>query len=215
MTDEVVRSEVLLDTYRDSVELMRVAAEIERLPGVLRAALLAATPANRDLLAKSGLLDQLAESARPSDLVIAVAARDDAAARAALARATARLAAPAPATTGAAAEKAPSTIAAGAARLPEANLAIISTPGPYATAEALKALKRGLHVFLFSDNVPVEEEIELKRLAAKKHLLVMGPDCGTAILDGVPLGFANVVRRGPIALVGASGTGLQEVLCQI
>src|SRR5262249_13888621 len=92
-------------------------------------------------------------------------------------------------------------------------LALISTPGLYATAEALKALKRGLHVFLWSDNVPLEDEIELKRLARKKGLLMMGPDCGTAIVDGVPLGFANAVRRGRIGLVGASGTGLQQVSC--
>ena len=103
----------------------------------------------------------------------------------------------------------------GVAELPAANLAIISTPAPYATAEALKALKRGLNVFLFSDNVSVADEIELKRLGRQKDLLVMGPDCGTAILDGVPLGFANAVRRGRIGLVGASGTGLQQVTCLI
>jgi succinyl-CoA synthetase alpha subunit len=96
-----------------------------------------------------------------------------------------------------------------------ANLAMISVPGTYATAEALKALKRGLNVFLFSDNVPVEDEIELKSMARARGLLVMGPDCGTTILDGVPLGFANVVRRGTVGLIGASGTGLQQVSCLI
>src|SRR6185436_9670362 len=99
----------------------------------------------------------------------------------------------------------------GLAELPDANLALISTPGTYATAEALRALKRDLNVFLFSDNVPIEDEIRLKELANRKGLLVMGPDCGTAIVGGVPLGFANAVRRGPIGLVGASGTGLQQV----
>ena len=102
-----------------------------------------------------------------------------------------------------------------AAELGTANLALISTPGTYATAEAIKALKLGLNVFLFSDNVPVEDEIELKTMARARGLLVMGPDCGTAILDGVPLGFANAVRRGTIGLVGASGTGLQQVSCLI
>ncbi len=113
------------------------------------------------------------------------------------------------------ARTAPATIADAMADDPAANLALISTPGPHATAEALKALKRGLHVFLFSNNVSVADEIELKRLALRKGLLLMGPDCGTAILDGVPLGFANVVRRGPIGLVAASGTGLQQVVCLI
>lgn len=199
------------DTYRDSVELMRVAALIERLPGVTRAALLMASPANRDLLARANLLEGEAATAGPNDLVIAVATRDGAAAEAALTHASRLLVGQPAAAAAVAGAPAPRTIAEALANLPEANLAIVSTPGPYATAEALKALKRGLHVFLFSDNVPIDDEVELKRLARRRGLLVMGPDCGTAILDGVPLGFANAVRRGRIGLVGASGTGLQHV----
>jgi succinyl-CoA synthetase alpha subunit len=215
MAATVVRSRILRDTYRDSVELMRVAAEIERLPGVQRAALLVATPANRDVLKSAGLLDEAATAARPSDLIVAVAGDDKTAAEAALARATVLLTTATEAAVGPAARTAPATIAQAVAEDPAANLALVSTPGPYATAEALKALKRGLHVFLFSDNVSVADELELKRLAIRKRLLVMGPDCGTAILDGVPLGFANAVRRGRIGLVGASGTGLQQVVCLI
>ena len=93
----------------------------------------------------------------------------------------------------------------------DASLALISTPGRYATAEALKALRHGMSAFLFSDNVPVEQELMLKREAHERGLLVMGPDCGTGIIAGVPLGFANVVRQGDIGLIGASGTGLQEI----
>jgi succinyl-CoA synthetase alpha subunit len=96
---------------------------------------------------------------------------------------------------------------------PASNVAIISVPGAYAAAEAQKALDAGLHAFVFSDNVPLEAEAALKRGAAARGLLVMGPDCGTAVLDGQPLGFANVTRRGAVGLVGASGTGLQEVAC--
>jgi succinyl-CoA synthetase alpha subunit len=149
--------------------------------------------------------------------VVAVSAADDEAAEAAIAAAGHLLASqPTAASSGGAADQPPArTIAEGLAEQPASNLAIISTPGAYATAEALKALKRGLHVFLFSDNVPVSDEIELTRLGRQKGLLVMGPDCGTAILDGVPLGFANAVRRGRIGLVGASGTGLQQVTCLI
>jgi succinyl-CoA synthetase alpha subunit len=99
--------------------------------------------------------------------------------------------------------------------LPEANVALISVAGKYAANEAMKALKQGLHVMIFSDNVPVEEELELKTYARDHGLLVMGPDCGTAILNGIPLAFANVVNRGNIGLVAASGTGLQEVSCVI
>jgi succinyl-CoA synthetase alpha subunit len=203
------------DTYRDSVVLMRVAAELERLPGVARAALMMATPANRGLLAEAGLLDGDAVAAGPGDLVIAVAAADARVAGDALASAARLLdrVAAAPAST-AETFTAPRTIAEAAA-LGGANLAMISTPGAYATAEALKALKRGLSVFLFSDNVPIEDEIELKRLAVGKRLLMMGPDCGTAIVDGIPLGFANAVRRGRIGLAGASGTGLQQVSCLV
>ena len=87
-----------------------------------------------------------------------------------------------------------------------ANLALISTPGDYAAAEAMKALRLGLNVMLFSDNVSLDDEIALKRYARSHELLVMGPDCGTAIIGGVPLGFANVVRRGEIGAIAASGT---------
>jgi succinyl-CoA synthetase alpha subunit len=117
--------------------------------------------------------------------------------------------------TEAAVEAAPRSISRGVAVADHANLALISVPGPYAAAETLKALRQGLNVLLFSDNVSIEQELAIKRVAAQKGLLVMGPDCGTAIINGVPLGFANVVRRGVIGLVGASGTGLQEVMCQI
>jgi len=209
----VLRCRVLPDTYRDSIELMRVAALIEQRPGVERAALMMGTPANRDVLARAGLLADDGRRARPSDLVIAVSGDGESIA-AALADAEQALVRP-PAIAASARHEAPRTIAAAAATLDGANLAIISTPGPYATAEAWKALKRGLHVFLFSDNVPIEDEIALKQFAAGRGVLMLGPDCGTAILDGVPLGFANAVRRGRIGLVGASGTGLQEVSCLV
>ena len=213
----IYRALVRRDTYRDSVELMRVAAQLEQLDGVERAALLMGTSANRAIMLSAGLLQGEAETAGPNDLVVAVSAADEVAAQAALTAAE-RLLASQPAVasaSGAADRQPPRTIAEGVSEAPSAGLAMISTPGAYATAEALKALKRGLHVFLFSDNVSVEDEIELKRLGRQKGLLVMGPDCGTAILDGLPLGFANAVRRGRIGLVGASGTGLQQVTCLI
>ena len=95
------------------------------------------------------------------------------------------------------------------------NFALISVPGSYAAAEALKALKSGLNVMLFSDNVSEKDELMLKKEAVDRDLLMMGPDCGTAVINGLPLGFANVLRKGNIGLVGASGTGLQEVSCAI
>src|SRR5207248_4061482 len=109
----------------------------------------------------------------------------------------------------------PRTLTSALRTIPDANLALISVPGLYAAAEAAKALHAGLHVMLFSDNVPVDDEVRLKRLARERGLFVMGPDCGTAILGGVPLGFANAVPRGRIGLAAASGTGLQAVTCHI
>jgi FdrA protein len=209
---ERVRGSVYRNSYRDSVELMGIAAELEKLPGVVRAGLVMATPANLAVLAGAGMAEAAADGAGPNDLVVAVAAADDDTATAALERAGALLSAGAGGDQGAAPDRpAAQTIGEGLAELADANLALVSTPGTYATAEAMKALKRGLNVFLFSDNVSVEDEIELKTLAGRKGLLVMGPDCGTAIVGGVPLGFANAVRRGPIGLAAASGTGLQQV----
>ncbi len=209
-----VRSRIFANSYRDSVELMQIAAELESLAGIDRAGLVMATPANREVLAAAGLLSDETASAGPNDLVVAVASDDETAATGALELAAERLAGPGTEGSTETARTDARTIAE-AVTDGGANLALISTPGTYATAEALKALKRGLNVFLFSDNVPVEDEIELKSMARAKGLLLMGPDCGTAILDGVPLGFANVVRRGSIGLIGASGTGLQQVSCLI
>src|SRR6266446_2228190 len=182
--------------YRDSVTLMRLAGAMEAVAGVTRAAAMMGTPANRALLEQAGLL-----------------AKDGAAAGAARAAAEQTLLARPPAVRGA--ETTPRTLEGALRALPGANLVLISVPGAYAGAEALRALRAGLHVMLFSDNVPVATEVELKRLARERGRFLLGPDCGTAILDGVPLGFANVVPRGRIGLAAASGTGLQEVTCAI
>ena len=210
-----VHARVFPNSYRDSVELMRIAAEIEALPGVTRCGLVMATPVNRIVLRGAGLMTDAASGAGPNDLVIALSADDAAVAVEALDRAAARLAGQGEEAAKESTRTEWRTIGEGAADLGGADVALVSTPGTYATAEALKALKRGINVFLFSDNVPIEDEIALKRLAVERGLLLMGPDCGTAILDGVPLGFANAVRRGSIGLIGASGTGLQQVCCLI
>jgi FdrA protein len=199
--------------YRDSLALMRLSVEMEAVAGVSRAAAMMGTPANRALLEDAGLLAADGAAAGPADLVIAVLAVDAAAAeRARAAVDTALLAPPAPI---ASALDTPRTLRGALRLMPEADLALISVPGLYAAAEARRALEAGLHVMLFSDNVPVEAEVELKRLALARGRLMLGPDCGTAILDGVPLGFANAVPRGRIGLAAASGTGLQEVTCAI
>jgi succinyl-CoA synthetase alpha subunit len=213
--------------YKDSVALMRVAQRLLALPGVVDASLLMGNPANKDILAEAGLLGDGLKAAGPSDIMVVVQARTAAAGEAARLDSQAQLAGHAdagPGAAGVAAEAmAARTVAMGlaqwAAQQPAGtsalNLAQISVPGAYAAAEALKSLQAGLNVFMFSDNVPLAHEVAIKQEAARKGLLVMGPDCGTAIIGGVPLGFANQVRRGSIGVVAASGTGLQEVTTQI
>src|SRR2546428_1976154 len=201
--------------YQDSVTLMRLSRDMEAVAGVTAAAAMMGTPPSRALLKQAGLLASEGAAAETADLIIAVIADSPAAADAARAAAEHALLARKPPVTGPTTAAAPRTLASALHALPDANLALISVPGAFAGGEALKALRAGLHVMLFSDNVPVETEVELKRLALERGLLVMGPDCGTAIVDGVPLGFANAVPRGRIGLAAASGTGLQETTCTI
>ena len=207
---------ILRNSYRDSVSLMQLSATLSGLPGVRQAAAIMATRSNLDLLREVGVL--VGEtSAGPNDLLITLQGDSDDSLHAALLQAE-KVLSPrpsSPAAQGGRREMQPRSIEMGLARMPGANLALISTPGEYAAAEALKALHLGLHVMLFSDNVSLEDEIMLKRYAREHDLIVMGPDCGTAIIDGIPLGFANVVRRGNIGLVAASGTGLQQVTCLV
>jgi len=208
---------VLPNLYRDSVSLMALSANLGKRPGVEQVSAVMATPANIELLREAGLLEGRI-AASPNDLLLAVRGKSKAALEAALETALAAIeATPGTAPAGGiAAEPLRSLqMAMARARGPGANLALISVPGAYAAAEALKALQLGLNVMLFSDNVTLADEVMLKRTAREHGLLVMGPDCGTAIVDGVPLGFANAVRRGTIGVVGASGTGTQQVTCLV
>lgn len=201
--------------YHDSVMLMRLTHHLESVHGVRRGAAMMGTPSNRALLRDAGLLTPDGDSASPNDLIIAVDADDMAAAHAGVQAATTALSASPPVVYSSSTLYRPRTLRAALKMLDAADLALISVPGLYAGFEAMKALRSGLHVMLFSDNVPLATEIELKHLAIAQGLLMMGPDCGTAIINGVPLGFANVVPRGRIGLAAASGTGLQEVACLI
>jgi FdrA protein len=196
--------------YHDSVVLLHLARELRALPDVEEAAALMGTPANRELLAGAGLAAPELAGAGPNDLLIAVRAASARAAEAALERAASLLAARRRQVE-AAPRPRPRTLERAVERLPGANLALVSVPGPWAAAEARRALRLGLHVLLFSDNVPLEEEVALKRLALARGRFCLGPDCGTAYVAGVPLGFANAVPRGRVGLVAASGTGLQQV----
>ncbi len=207
---------VFANLYKDSVTLMQLGANLRGRAGVAQASCLMATPANLAQLRDADLSIEMQAGA--SDLLVVVRGEPDACEEAIAAAEALLHSAGGPGAGGgdAAAISLPLTsIALGVAHAPEADLALISVPGDYAAAEAMKALALGLHVMLFSDNVSMAEERGIKTLARARDLLVMGPDCGTAIINGVPLGFANVVRRGGIGLVAASGTGLQEVTCRI
>ncbi len=210
----VLKSVVFPSLYRDSVTLMMIASKLQGIAGVERAGVVMATPANLEILATAGMLpDALAAS--PDDLVIVVRCDDEAIADAAIAAATDQVAGVGQSESGAAELVRPGTLLEGVHALSGANMLSVSTPGAYAPLLVKQGLQAGLHVFCFSDNVSVADEVALKALAVSKGLLLMGPDCGTALIDGMPLGFVNAVSRGPVGIVSASGTGAQEVMCQL
>jgi FdrA protein len=202
-------------TYRDSLLLLSATRAMEDGPGVGWATAVMATPAAVEDLTGRGFPPGDLTGADANALVLAVRAADDRAAAEALDRGQAAIFDTAEAA-GARDEPgraAPRTVGEAAARLPEANVAVVSVPGPYAAVAAHSALSAGLHVLLFSDNVPLTSEVELKDRARRLGLLLMGPGAGTAVLAGVGLGFANAVVPGPVGVVAAAGTGAQEVMC--
>ena len=207
-----VKAEIRSGAYYDSVVLMQLQRSLASLPGILDAGVVMGTEANKDILAQTGLLAPEARAASADDLVIVVHADDQNAAEAALGKVDELLA---QRRGGVEQDFLPKSIESAAQMLPQAHWVMISVPGRYAAGVARQALALGKSVFLYSDNVSVEDETSLKQSAAEKGLLVMGPDCGTAIVNGMGLGFANKVRRGPIGLVAASGTGLQQVSARI
>ena len=197
---------VIANRYADSVRLMSIARAVRERDGVARCELGMGTPANLEALATYGAVAE----ATPGDLVIAVDAHDGAAADA---LAWAELELSSHERREVSERPRARSLATASRALDGANVALISVPGEYAALEAHRALTSGLHVFLFSDHVPLGAELELKRRGTELGLLVMGPECGTAMLGGIGLGFANVVRPGPVGIVAAAGTGAQESAC--
>jgi succinyl-CoA synthetase alpha subunit len=192
---------------------MTVSAKVSAVLGIEAASVVMASATNVENLARAGLGDF---AVRPNDLLVAVSGTDEACTEA-LRKADELLSAKGGGgdDEGAGAQQPITSIQMAVAKDPAHNFALISVPGDYAASEAMKALRLGMDVMIFSDNVPVQSELALKRFAKERDLIVMGPDCGTAIVNGVPLGFANVIRRGPIGVVGASGTGMQEVTVRV
>ncbi len=208
----VTKAEIRSGRYYDSAVLMQLQRSLAAWPGVVDAGVVMGTEANKEILAQTGLLTPEVQAAAADDLVIVVRAQDAAAAQAALEQVDALLVRRRPA---AGQEFQPKSLESAAQMLPEARWVLVSVAGRYAAGVAGEALDLGKNVFLYSDNVPLEKEVSLKQKAAGKGLLVMGPDCGTAIVNGVGLGFANRVRRGPIGVIAAAGTGLQAVTSRI
>ena len=215
----VIQARVKRNAYFDSITLMKIASTLTGMSGIEDAAAIMATEANLQLLAQAGLTPTNV-SAGSADVLLVVRADDEETAQSALQTAEEQLVqrAQRPTSSSDAAtggQQQPRSLEQAAQLHPEAQLAVISVPGAYAALEAEQALRAGLHVFLFSDNVPLADEIALKQLARERGLLLMGPDCGTAMLNGASLGFVNVVPDGPVGIVGASGTGIQQVMSLI
>ncbi len=208
----VTKWNVRAGAYYDSVVLMQLQRGLLGLSGVVDAGVVMATQANRKLLAANNLLPE-SITANPDDLLIVVKANDDSSAADAIGKVDELLTRRK--SSNSQDDFRPRSLSAAAKQLPEANWVLISVPGRYAAGVAREALELDKHIFLYSDNVSLEDEIALKKSARDKGLLVMGPDCGTAIINGIGLGFANRVRRGAIGVVGASGTGTQAVTSHI
>ncbi len=199
--------------YHDSISIMLIAKHISEMEGVTDSAVVMGTKENKSILTSSGLMTPDIQPAGEMDLIVALKLKEGIDSKNVLSKIDEIFKA-----TKKSDESetiSPQSIKSALSILPDANLAMISVAGRYAGDVAMKSLQHGLHVMLFSDNVPIEKEIELKQFAREKNLFVMGPDCGTAIINGVPLAFANVMNRGDIGVVAASGTGLQEVSCLI
>lgn len=205
----MVSTTIQRNSYFDSVTLMRITSEILKISGIAQASVCMGTALNKELLVDSGLASPETEAASPNDLIIAFTG-DDPALEEVVAQKVAEMLSQKTAPQTAAQARA-KTIRQAVSTQPESNLAVISVPGKYAYLEAKEALMAGLNVMMFSDNLSLAEEKDLKQYASQKGLLMMGPDCGSAIINHTGIGFANQVASGPIGLIAASGTGLQEI----
>ncbi|MBC8531052.1 bifunctional FdrA/YlbE family protein [Gehongia tenuis] len=203
------------NTYMDSVELMKLSKELSHFSGIEKATVMMGTAANKEIMEKGGFGSEKLTAAKANDMVIAVDAENEDAVKSVLRAVKEAAEGRNKAASGAAGQTVIKSWEAAKDLGGDYNVCLISVPGEYAAAEAMEALNQGRHVMLFSDNVSLEDELALKKAAHAKGLLVMGPDCGTSILGGVSLAFANSVRRGNIGIAGASGTGIQELSVMI
>ena len=207
----MLKTVVKKGSYQDSVVLMLLTNEISSLEGVNKIQVMMATPANKDIFKTSGLDTEELMAATANDMVVVADIEEDAVLDVVMEKVEEFLKKQATASEGKKGAESVKSWDKALKKAPDANLAVISIPGAYAALEADRALDEGLNVFMFSDNVTVEDEKALKEKAHAKGLAVMGPDCGTGIIQGVPIAFTNKVSKGSIGVIGASGTGIQEV----
>lgn len=207
----MLKTVVKKGSYHDSVVLMLLTNQISTIEGVKKVSIMMATPANKDIYRQSGLATEELEAASANDLVIVADVDDDSLLNTIedeMEKFFQKQSTESNEKKGAESVK---SWEKALAKQPDANLAVISIPGAYAALEADRALDEGLNVFMFSDNVTLEDEVSLKKKAHEKGLAVMGPDCGTGIIQSVPIAFTNNVAPGSIGIIGASGTGIQEL----
>ncbi|GER80106.1 acyl-CoA synthetase FdrA [Candidatus Denitrolinea symbiosum] len=206
----MLRTIIKKNSYQDSINLMLLTNEINTIEGVIQCSIMMGTDANKDIFKSTNLLTEEAKTASPTDMVMVMETNNDDVVDHVLKRVDQFL-------SDLSVKKQQSgvveanTLDEALEIMPDANLALFSIPGEYAADVMEQALERNLNIFSFTDNVSVEDEVRLKKLAHEKGLVMMGPDCGTGILSGIPLAFTNVVKNGNIGIVGASGTGIQEV----
>ncbi|MEA2002861.1 MAG: FdrA family protein [Actinomycetota bacterium] len=205
----ISRVEIHPGRYHDSVRLMQASKALQDVAGVTDALVAMATELNLSLLGEMGFDMDAVAGTGPNDLLLALRAESEdaiAVAHAVLDDALTHKVAP----SGGLDAPEPKTVGS-AASVNTANVVLLSVPGEHAFVEAMEALQNGQHAMIFSDNVPIDQEIILKKYGVDHDLLVMGPDCGTTIINGVGLGFANAVQPGSVSMVGASGTGIQQM----
>ena len=206
----MIKTIIKKDLYKDSVSLMLLNNKINDHDAVNIASIMMASPANKEMFESNGLLTDEVKNASANDVAIVLDLKDDSKLDEIINIIDESLSQNQSDSTDA--KKSIDTLEDAFNEMKDANLAIISIAGSYVYSVANKCLDKNLNLMIFSDNVDIEEERKLKQKAKEKNLLVMGPDCGTSIINGIPLAFANTVKKGKIGIVGASGTGIQEVI---
>lgn len=211
----ILSTRVLKNRYMDSVTLMTMSSKANEVEGVTEVIVAMGTEMNKEVMKSTGLYNDDVADAESSDLVITSKLNDGVDVEAVLDQIEKIIFEKKKVSDDTMTQMTYNTIQDAVKTNEDANLALISVNGHYAAREAFLALNNGLNVMMFSDNVSIEDELALKTLAHEKNLLMMGPDCGTAIINNVGLGFSNKVRHGNIGIIAASGTGSQEVAVRI